>query len=152
MAESRRAPFKENVTHDTSVRGCVAIAAAYSGFLCGIVALTGVAEYWYPIALIAGVVGALALNPPRDLWIEGDALVSKEPLRRAKRMRFDEIDWINFVFIPHAGNRLTIRSSAGWDIEIASVDESSSQLRRAIGKHVSARHKYGEGVVDLFFN
>lgn len=94
MATSRDArgsgSAKEHVTHDGPVAGTLIAAALYGAMLAGIAFSYGGKAVWMTGSVLCGALVAALVNPPHDVWLEGEVLVSRRGCRR-RRLPLSEV-------------------------------------------------------------
>lgn len=144
MATSRdargRGSVKEYVTRDGPIAGTLLAAALYGAMLAGIAFSYGGKALWMIGSVLCGALLAALVNPPHEIWLEGDVLVSRRGLRR-RRLPLRTVRSVRVDWVPRAGDLLVLRRD---DVRIGlrGLDEGSADLRRAIG------HLVPSAVVD----
>lgn len=126
--------MKENVTSDGTIAGWLVVAALYGAISGGIAWTSGGNVWWVGGAALLGILVAAVAHPPRQLWLEGDILVTRIGLR-VLRLPLREVRSIYVNWIPRGGDQMVFVGEHA-RIQLLELEEGSADLRKAIGRIV----------------
>ena len=126
--------MKEKVTSDGTIAGWLVVATLYGAISGGFAWTSDGGVWWVGGAVLFGILVAAIAHPPRQLWLDGDILVTRIGLRML-RLPLREARSVYVNWIPRGGEQMVFVGEHA-RIQLLELEEGSVELRKAIGRIV----------------